>query len=122
MHLTERVLPHVPTRQWVLSLPRWARWALARDPSRISRALDAALKAIFTLQRHRARGQGLRGAHCVAISFVQRFGDSLNLNVHFHCVFYSPLNQAEAGYFGASIGAGLGPPGVGVTQTNYGKW
>ena len=31
VHLTERVLPHVPVRQWVLSLPRWARWALARD-------------------------------------------------------------------------------------------
>jgi hypothetical protein len=86
IHLTERVLPHVPVRQWVLSLPRWARWALARDPSRISRALDAALKAIFTLQRRRVRGQGLRGGHCGAISFVQRFGDSLNLNVHFHCV------------------------------------
>jgi hypothetical protein len=70
MHLTERVLPHVPIRQWVLSLPRWARWALARDPSRIGRALDAALKTIFTLQRRRARRQGIRGGHCGAISFV----------------------------------------------------
>ena len=59
---------------------------MARDPSRIGRALDAALKTIFTLQRRRARRQGIRGGHCGAISFVQRFGDSLNLNLHFHCV------------------------------------
>ena len=85
IHLTERVLPHVPVRQWVLALPRWARWALARDPDRINRALASALKAIFALQRRRARGRGIRGGHCGAISFVQRFGDSLNLNVHFHC-------------------------------------
>jgi hypothetical protein len=59
---------------------------LARDPSRIGRALDAALKTIFTLQRRRVRRQGIRGGYCGAISFVQRYGDSLNLNLHFHCV------------------------------------
>jgi hypothetical protein len=31
-HLVDRVIPHVPVRQWVLSLPRWARFLLARDP------------------------------------------------------------------------------------------
>ena len=29
--LVDRVLPYAPMRQWVLSLPRWARFLLARD-------------------------------------------------------------------------------------------
>jgi len=31
--VVDGVLPHVPMRQWVLSLPRWARFLLTRDPS-----------------------------------------------------------------------------------------
>ena len=46
-HFLDRVLPHVPMRQWVLSLPRWARFLLARDPQLITRALDIALRAIL---------------------------------------------------------------------------
>ena len=61
-HLLDRVLPHVPMRQWVLSLPRWARFLLARDPQLITRALDIALRAIFSLQRRRARRTGARAA------------------------------------------------------------
>ncbi len=40
-HLLDRVLPHVPMRQWVLSLPRWARFLVARDPLLITRALES---------------------------------------------------------------------------------
>jgi hypothetical protein len=73
-------------RQWVLSLPRWARFLLARDPQLITRALDIALRAIFSLQRRRARRTGARAARTGAVTFVQRFGGALNLNVHFHCL------------------------------------
>ena len=84
-HLVDSVLPHAPVRQWVLSLPRRARWLLARDPQLLSRALDIALRAIFRSYRKRARRLGLRDAKCGAITFVQRFGGALNLNVHYHC-------------------------------------
>ncbi|HUJ25425.1 MAG TPA: transposase [Myxococcales bacterium] len=76
------MIPRVPVRQWVLSLPRWARWMLARDPARASRALAIALRAVFAGYRRRAGGRG----ECGAITFVQRFGGALNLNVQFHCV------------------------------------
>src|SRR5437016_4844234 len=85
-HLVDRVLPHVPMRQWVLSLPRWARFLLARDPLLITRTLDLALRAIFTLQRRRARRSGARERRTGAVTFVRRFGGALNLNIHFHCV------------------------------------
>jgi hypothetical protein len=35
-NLVNRVIPHVLVRQWVLSLPRWARFLLARDPMLIT--------------------------------------------------------------------------------------
>jgi len=84
--LVEGVLPHVPMRQWVLSLPRWARWVLVRDSGLVSRTLDLALREIFASLRKRARRAGVRGSRAGAVSFVQRFGGALNLNVHFHCV------------------------------------
>ena len=50
-HLLDRVLPRVPMRQWMLSLPRWAGFLLARDPQLITRTLDLALRTIFTAAR-----------------------------------------------------------------------
>jgi hypothetical protein len=81
-HLLDRVLPRVPMRQWVLSLPRWARFLLARDPRLITLTLDRALRAIFAFQRGRARRAGASAPRTGAVSFVQRFGGALNLNVH----------------------------------------
>jgi len=46
-HLVDRVLPCVPMRQWVLSLRRWARFLLARDPALITRTLHLALRGIL---------------------------------------------------------------------------
>jgi len=40
--VVDRVLPHVPMRQWVLSLPRWARFLLARDPSEFGTSANTA--------------------------------------------------------------------------------
>jgi hypothetical protein len=85
-HLVDRVLPRVPMRQWVLSLPRWARFLLARDTALITRTLNLALRCIFARQRLRARRLGVRDMRAGAVTFVQRFGSALNLNVHFHCV------------------------------------
>ena len=80
-HLVNRVIPHVPVRQWVLSLPRWARFLLARDPQLVTRTLDIALRAIFAHQRLRARRAGALAPQAGAVTFVQRFGGALNLNV-----------------------------------------
>jgi len=65
-HLVDRVIPQVPVRQWVLSLPRWARFLLARDPQLITRTLDVALRAIFAHQRLRAGARARRFSSCVS--------------------------------------------------------
>jgi hypothetical protein len=96
-HLVDRVIPHVPVRQWVLSLPRWARFLLARDPQLITRTLDIALRAIFAHQRLRARRAGALAPRTGAVTFVQRFGGALNLNVHFHCAIPDGVFVRENG-------------------------
>jgi hypothetical protein len=42
---------------------------------------------VFANYRARAKRVGIERGECGAITFVQRFGGSLNLNVHFHTVF-----------------------------------
>jgi hypothetical protein len=86
-HLVDRVLPAVPVRQWVLSLPHALRYRLAYDHRLCSAVLRLFIRAVFGALRRRARaacGGAGRSAACGAITFVQRSGDALNLNVHFH--------------------------------------
>jgi hypothetical protein len=86
-HLVDRVLPADPLRQWVLLFPHALRNRLAYDHRLFSAVLRLFICAVFGALRRRARaacgGVG-RSAACGAITFVQRSGDALNLNVHFH--------------------------------------
>ena len=85
-HLVDRVLPRVPVRQYVLTFPKRIRWHLATDPSLASAALNLFLRALFAFQRRCARRDDVRDGKPGAVTFVQRFGSALNLNLHFHCV------------------------------------
>lgn len=82
-HLVDRVLPTVPLRQWVLSLPFEIRRLAAFDPKVLSRINKTFVEEIFA---HYRGGMTEAEAPCGAVTFVQRFGGSLNLNVHFHVV------------------------------------
>jgi hypothetical protein len=83
-HLISRVLPIVPYRQWVLSLPRQVRFLLARDGDLLSQVVGMFLHKVFAWQRRRARAHGITDPRCGAVTFVQRFGSLLNLNCHAH--------------------------------------
>ena len=72
------MLPHVPTRQWVLALPPDLHARVSRDPS-----LEGGLLRIFAEELEgllrattKAFGRG-RGGN---VTFVQHFGSTLNLN------------------------------------------
>jgi hypothetical protein len=70
-HLVDRVLPEVPIRQFV--------------------------RAIFASLRRRARRKwGVHRGQCDAVTFVQRFGDALNLNVHFHSLILDGIYEEMA--------------------------
>jgi hypothetical protein len=99
--LVDRVLPEVPVRQWVLTLPYPLRYRCAYNARLTSAVLRAFIRALFAELRRRARRQwDLRPEQCGAVTFIQRFaaelrsasaphaprarGSALNLNVHFH--------------------------------------
>ena len=84
-HLVDRVLPEVRTRQWVLTLPYTLRFLMAYDSKLIAAIHNILTQAVFASLRRRAGFSSLgRLAKGGAVTFVQRFGDGLNLNVHFH--------------------------------------
>jgi hypothetical protein len=68
------VIPQIPVRLWLLSLLRWARFLLARDPMLITRSLEIALRTIFAHQRRRARRAG---ALAPRVGGCPRFGESV---------------------------------------------
>jgi hypothetical protein len=84
-HLVDRVLPRTPVRQWVLSLPFRLRYRMAFDSKLTADILRIFVRRIFASLRRRARRhRRLDDPRCGAVTFIQRFGGSLNLNVHFH--------------------------------------
>jgi hypothetical protein len=97
-HLVDRVLPKVPIRQWVLTLPYQLRYRCAYDARLTSEALRAFLRALFAELRRRARHDwGVQTRQCGAVTFVQRFGSALNLNLHFHTLALDGVYAADGG-------------------------
>ena len=98
--LCERVLPPVPLRQWVLSLPKALRYLLAYDGRLCRAVVKAALGEVFRWQRLQARRRlGLRSTRDAkpgAMVAVQRFGSALNLNIHFHALVLDGVYVADA--------------------------
>jgi hypothetical protein len=57
---------------------------LARNPSALSAVGRLFVERVLRWQRDSAARLGIQGARGGAVSFPQRFGGSLNLNVHYH--------------------------------------
>ena len=88
--LVDRVIPEVPVRQWVLTLPWARRLVLARRQDLLLGVWREALGVIFAWYRYQAAERlGLpperaRDFCCGAVTQVQRFSSALTLNPHFH--------------------------------------
>src|SRR5262247_2636323 len=100
-HLVERVIPWVPTRQWVVSVPIPLRYWMAA-----SQDLTATVHTIIrtTIGQHYVNKEVTRGleratVHPGSVTFLQRFGSALNVNLHCHCIFMEGvyLDRTAAG-------------------------
>jgi hypothetical protein len=87
-HLVEQVLPWVPTRQWVVSVPIPLRYWMAS-----SQDLTATVHTIirttigqYYVNQAVTRGHPRDKVHPGSVTFIQRFGSALNLNLHFHVI------------------------------------
>ncbi|GBL05518.1 hypothetical protein [Glaciecola sp. KUL10] len=81
--LVDDVLQGYPVRQWVLSLPIPLRLLLARYPKELSKVMQIIHRAIATAIIHRA-GCLKKQANTGAVTYIQRFGSALNLNIHLY--------------------------------------
>src|SRR5215475_11384712 len=100
-HLVEQVIPWVPTRQWVVSVPVPLRYWMAA-----SQELTATVHTIirttigqYYVNQAVQRGHARATVHPGSVTFLQRFGSALNVNLHFHCVFIEGvyLDRTDAG-------------------------
>jgi hypothetical protein len=88
--LVDEVLPQVPYRQSVLRFPFPLRFLLSRRPDLLSTCLQITHRAIGCGYKRRAKrqGHGWKGdLKMGSVTFIQRFGSTLNLNPHFHMLF-----------------------------------
>jgi hypothetical protein len=83
-HLVDRVLPDVPVRQWVLSVPFELRLLLACRADAFGAITSLFVSEVFRWQRERAREERLAKIRYGALVMQHRFGSSLNLNTHLH--------------------------------------
>ena len=83
-HLVDHVLPRAPLRQWVLSFPWPLRLLFAAHPQWLTRVLGIVTRALSGAILKRAGLRRDEGAQTGIVTFIQRFGSKLNLNVHLH--------------------------------------
>jgi len=86
VHISDRVLPDVPVRQFVLSVPYELRMLLASRSEVLSALIRIAMRVVLGFYRKRGRELGLGRVEAGALSFVQRSGGSLNSNPHLHSI------------------------------------
>ena len=82
-HLVDEVLPVVPVRQWVLSLPYAVRYRIAWDHELARAILAVFVRALMGFYRDRAKRRRIDGGRTGTVTFIQRFGGALNVNPHF---------------------------------------
>jgi hypothetical protein len=83
-HLVDCVFPSIPIRQWVLSVAFELRLLLAKNHRALSAVGRIFVRKVFHWQREQTALAEIPRVRGGAVCFPQRFGGSLNLNVHYH--------------------------------------
>jgi hypothetical protein len=83
-HLVDEVLPWVPVRQWVLTLPYRLRYQMAWNHGLSRAVLRVYTRALDDVYRRGARARGIGGGQTGMVTALQRAGGALNANLHFH--------------------------------------
>ena len=91
-HLVDHVIPHVPVRQWVLSLPIPLRLLLAAQPKLVTLVLQV-VHRVITLHLLGQAGFKPDEADSGAATLIQRVGSAANLNIHLHCMVLDGVYQ-----------------------------
>jgi hypothetical protein len=85
--LCDAVIPEVPVRQWVLSLPYRVRTLCAYDADACALVRGVLVRAVSGFYERTAKRSRVPRPRAGAVSFVQRFDSALRLNVHMHVLW-----------------------------------
>src|SRR5215831_15306609 len=100
-HLVECVLPWVPTRQWVVSMPVPLRYWMASSQDLTAKVHTIIRTTISQYYVNQAVTHGVprEKVQPGSVTFIQRFGSAINVNVHYHFVFLEGvyLDRADQG-------------------------
>ena len=94
-HLVEHVIPRVPVRQWVLSLPIPLRLQLAAQPLPVTLVLQVVHRVISSHLPEQT-GPKARQADSGAVTLIERFGSAANRNIHLHCLVLEGLYRRRS--------------------------
>ncbi len=94
LNLTDYVLPNVPLRQFVLTMPFPLRFPLAFDGKLLGQVVRIFTDTVAGWYRKRHVERGLPPGETGAVTVIQRANSDLRLNPHLHTIFldgvYSP--------------------------------
>ena len=85
-HLCDRVLPHVPYRQWVLTLPGELARVVAFDADLATAIFGVFADEVARWQRERASEVGIAAPETGCLLEIQRFADGARLYPHAHAL------------------------------------
>ena len=86
VHLIDNVLPNVAFRQWVTTFPYALRFWLAASRKLVGKVHQLITSMITRYYINAAEERGIKEPQAGGVTFVQRFGSALNMNVHFHSI------------------------------------
>ncbi len=85
-HVVDRVLPHAPYRQWVLTLPGELARVVAFDADLATAVFGVFADELARWQRERANDMGIADPQTGSLLEIQRFADGARLYPHAHAV------------------------------------
>jgi hypothetical protein len=96
-HLVDAVLPWVPVRQWVLTVPYRLRYQMAWNHGLSRAVLRVYTRVLLDVYTRGARARGVPGGRTGSVTVVQRAGSGLNVNLYFHTLVLDGVFAEDPG-------------------------
>src|SRR6266852_5130479 len=96
-HLVDAVLPWVPVRQWVVTVPYRLRYQMAWNHGLSRAVLRVYTRVLLDVYARGARERGIEGGQTGMVTALQRAGSGLNVNLHFHTLVLDGVFTEDPG-------------------------
>ena len=116
-YVVDEVLPRVPVRQWVLTLPYRLRYRLAWDHALCRAVLGVYARGLLAFYARTARSHGIQAGRTGTVTVIQRFGYRRSYCDLLHEQSLDRLRRAVQGRRnGAAVASAPGPASVRAWQ------